>query len=91
MREEWCLSYGDCESFIGDGPIDPERWFNKGDRILCLLKEPHGGDHWDLAVNIREHGGLKQRHPSRASREDYGPLIEEIKRIKMAGALSQKH
>ena len=59
LREEWRLSYGDGDvDFIYDGPTDPVGWFGGEERILCLLKEAHGGGEWDQAEAIRNDGGL---------------------------------
>ncbi|GEM_PF-1795721 len=59
LRMEWHQSYG-CNQvdFIYDGPTDSRLWFNSKYRILCLLKEAHGGGTWDHAEAIHTDLGL---------------------------------
>ena len=46
------------ETFISDGPIDPNRWKKVDRRVLFLAKEAYGergpGETWDLPELIRE-------------------------------------
>lgn len=46
------------ETFVSDGPIDPDRWLKIERRVLFLAKEAHGevgpGETWDLPKLIRE-------------------------------------
>ena len=58
LRQEWHQSYAPCDDFIYDGPTDPDRWFIGKERILCILKEAHGGGVWNHADEIRDCGGL---------------------------------
>ena len=58
LHEEWHRSYDDCDGFIFDGATDPELWLNGKERILCFLKEAHGGGIWNHADAIRDCGGL---------------------------------
>ena len=46
------------ETFISDGPIDPNRWLRVKRRVLFLAKEAHGemgrGKTWDLPELVRD-------------------------------------
>jgi len=55
LWQDWLGSY---TSFIFDGPTNPEEWFHSKYRILCLMKEAHGGGVWNHAKGIRECKGL---------------------------------
>lgn len=48
----------DTETFVSDGPIDPELWLKIEPRVLFLAKEAHGevgpGETWDLPKLVRE-------------------------------------
>jgi len=88
LRDEWRRSYGDgYVDFIYDGPTDPARWFNGGERILCLLKEAHGGGVWDQAEAIRNDGGLL-RVGGTASQATQNRVVEWLYAID--GALNGK-
>ena len=88
LREEWRRSYGDGPvDFICDGPPDPTLWFNGSERILCLLKEAHGGGEWDQAEAIRNHGGLL-RVGGTASQATQNRVVEWLYAID--GALNGK-
>lgn len=61
LQSEWFSSYesGDID-FIYDGATDPQKWLESPWRIMCLLKEAHGGGRWNHADAIRkDHGLLK--------------------------------
>ena len=46
------------ETFVSDGPIDPNRWLKIERRVLFLAKEAYGGEgsseSWDLPKLVRE-------------------------------------
>ena len=46
------------ETFVCDGPIDPDRWLKIERRVLFLAKEAYRGDgsseNWDLPKLVRE-------------------------------------
>ena len=46
------------ETFVSDGPIDPDRWLEIPRRVLFLAKEAYGytgpGETWDLPKLVRE-------------------------------------
>ena len=59
LREEWFNSYGKLDAdFIYDGATNPALWIASRWRIMCLLKEAHGGGCWNHAEAINEHNGL---------------------------------
>ncbi len=59
MREEWFNSYKNPDiDFIYDGATDPTLWIESRWRIMCLLKEAHGGGKWNHAEAIKEADGL---------------------------------
>lgn len=59
LRSEWFHSYENDEiDFIYDGATDPAQWHESPWRIMCLLKEAHGGGVWNHAEAIRKDGGL---------------------------------
>ena len=59
LQDDWFGSYGNPDiAFIYDGATDPERWFSSPWRIMCLLKEAHGGGQWDHAGAILKDNGL---------------------------------
>jgi hypothetical protein len=59
LRDEWFNSYGQADiDFIYDGATDPFRWITSRWRIMCLLKEAHGGGIWNHAEEIKNCNGL---------------------------------
>lgn len=59
LEHEWLASYGNPEiDFIYDGATDPVRWLESPLRIMCLLKEAHGGGQWNHAAGILKDEGL---------------------------------
>lgn len=61
LRNEWFASYGGDagdHDFIYDGATDPAQWLASPWRIMCLLKEAHGGGRWNHAEGIKEGGGM---------------------------------
>jgi len=59
IEHEWFASYDNPEiGFIYDGAIYPESWLESPLRIMCLLKEAHGGGQWNLAEGIFKDEGL---------------------------------
>jgi len=59
LRDDWFASYGQPDiDFIYDGATDPEKWLSSPWRIMCLLKEAHGGGQWNHAGAILKHKGL---------------------------------
>jgi hypothetical protein len=59
LQREWFSSYeSDQIDFIYDGATVPDQWVKSPWRIMCLLKEAHGGGVWNHAEAIREDGGL---------------------------------
>jgi hypothetical protein len=59
LHAEWFASYGDADiDFIHDGATESERWLSSPWRIMCLLKEAHGGGQWNHADAILKDDGL---------------------------------
>ena len=88
LREEWHRSYANCGDFIFDGPTDPNGWFKGKERILCVLKEAHGGSVWDHAEEIRKDGGLL-RVGGTANQATHNRMVEWLYAIDCS--LNDKH
>lgn len=59
LEHEWLASYDNPEiDFIYDGATDPESWLESPLRVMCLLKEAHGGGQWNHAAGIFKDEGL---------------------------------
>ena len=59
LEEEWFASYENSElDFIYDGATDPVKWLESPCKIMCLLKEAHGGGQWNHAAAILKDEGM---------------------------------
>lgn len=59
LRAEWFASYANPKiDFIYDGATYPTQWLSSPWRIMCLLKEAHGGGQWNHAKGIYNDNGL---------------------------------
>lgn len=61
LYEEWFAFYGGQAGdnhFIYDGATDPAQWLASPWKIMCLLREAHGGGVWNHAERIKECGGM---------------------------------
>jgi hypothetical protein len=78
LRDDWFASYGQPDiDFVYDGATDPEKWLSSPWRIMCLLKEAHGGGQYNHAEYILKDNGLL-RVGGTAKQDTHNRMIEWI-------------